>query len=67
MNEERRIRMFIMAAADSLSELRGCDVWRVMESADRAGLASKTSQYILKDRPDLEPNIHAYFLETCPF
>lgn len=46
LDKERRFRMIILAAADSIEELRPQDVFRVLTEADNAGIGREFRRWL---------------------
>lgn len=57
MELNRRLNMLIQAAADSLEELRECDVMRVIESANNCEVLEEMKTKIETERPDLKEEV----------
>ena len=51
-HSNRLVNMAIETCADSIEELRECDVLRAMETADANGSLLDTYHYILENRPE---------------
>jgi len=51
------IETIIRIAAQSVDKLRKCDVYRVLENADTAGVRSQMAAYIQVHRPDLAEEV----------
>jgi len=64
MELQRRINMWVNAAADSIEELRGCDVGRVLDSAKLNGFLQETIVYVLEHRPELKKETDRYQQEA---
>jgi len=64
METERRLKMLIMAAADSLEELRKVDVMRVVESANTVGLVGEMKAKFENERPDLVGEFNECLMEV---
>jgi hypothetical protein len=68
MNEEtaRRFATWITTAADSVDQLRRCDVLRVVEYAHDGGMLTPFVAWLAGERPDLAVTIHDAAVEVSP-
>ncbi len=56
----RLVNIAIECCADDITQLRKCDVWRALETAERNGSYLDTIEYIAANRPDLMKTVCDY-------
>jgi len=57
MNPSQVLDNCIKLAADDISQLRRCDVFRVLEAADDCAVLAEAVAFIEKARPDLAEEV----------
>lgn len=49
--------LYIKVAADSIQQLRRCDVFRLIDGASSGAAATSVANYIIRNRPDLRGEV----------
>jgi hypothetical protein len=60
---EQAYRNLIMVAADTVDQLRRCDVYRLMETSEsvKGIVPSRFGKWLARERPDCVPELKEYF------